>query len=253
MVVESLGLLCVRDSIEIFGYMKYIFLLILFLSTILWADTTQILSSSSGDGSVSVWTLGDNPNFDLVGDTANTGFSVGEHDSSSENRIDRGVLFFDLPDIPVGHVFSQGTIRLYLNGLGQGANGTLTQANLYHSQTYNQFLIDDALYNESSFIDTGLFLDLITPSSQYVTFDVSSRILDDYQNDTSAFSTFRMQADGLVFLEDNDYSGFYFLVSPSNPIELVLDYTSVPEPSTYAMIFGGLVLGFTVIRKRFKR
>jgi hypothetical protein len=34
---------------------------------------------------------------------------------------------------------------------------------------------------------------------------------------------------------------------------MILSLTTVPEPSTYALIFGSLVLGLVMVRRRFEK
>jgi len=182
--------------------------------------------------------------------------NIGELDFSSgdyygDNSLSRGALLFGLPVIARGLEVRAALLRVHLqNVINPSAHPSFGPLQLYHSQTQNVFN-GDLIYSGTDFTRVGT---VVTPNSavgQYYFVDVTPQVLSDYAAEgTNAHSLFRLQVDGLQFVEDNlpHYyeiaSGYY----PTFALEMyivrqeILHYTLGPG-STITLYQNGRPIG----------
>lgn len=162
------------------------------------ADVTQFVTKDA-----SVY---ENFPTDGFGDgAANSGqqIFVGEWDTSTLARFNKGVLLFDLPTIPDEMTLQSATLRLRLTGVSEPSY--IPSALLYHSVTCNSSSMVWSLFQDSSFVNTGIVA--ATSSSvpdTWIYIDVSTQINADYNNDTTPFAAFRIQfPESHVYVKDD--------------------------------------------------
>lgn len=204
-----------------------------------------------------------NPTPDGLGDgnDANAAtITVGELDDAGVNRLSRGVLDFTLPAIPVGEELQSATLKLYSRIAVTPGTGDVA---VYHSRTLDPRSGSNGLYQDTGYNN---FAGTIATSSiggsdaapALASLNVTSWVTSDYLNDVGSFaSSFRLQIDGLTFVEDNVRHLYSFVgkgattLSAYIPVlELQFAPAAVPEPSAAALLFGCCALAGTVAVRR---
>ncbi len=187
--------------------------------------------------------------FDDLGDEASdvstrSRSSVGEIDSASTNQINRVVVKFALPELHVDTpVLDSATLRFFLEDIQGTPAGPLS---VFHSSADNDLAMSATDYENPSYVDT--LLDLVQPTDtggQFYELDVTDQVLADYVADgLDPLSAFRLQVNEAVFFEDGQHNRYRFTMPGSsetaNHPELILMFTTVPEPSTLFLAILGL-------------
>jgi|GEM_PF-5416103 PEP-CTERM putative exosortase interaction domain len=197
---------------------------------------------------------GNGNSIDLDGQT----IIAGELDQASVNRLERALLRFSMPAIPEGETIVSATLRLYVTGVPTSvspaqlywSNDSKTLANNYSS----------SYYQNTTFVNTGLQVaSTSTTANSWVELNVTSFVLSDYANSGSTtYSWFRIQVDGLGFVEDN-ISHRYGFASENHadttlrPQLIVVTASNIPEPSTYGILFAGVAGFWAATRRRIVR
>lgn len=141
---------------------------------------------------------------------------IGEADLASSNYLSKLIVKFELPEPPEGQSMLQKAslgVRL-VSAEGPPAD----PLSVLHSTTDNDLDLIAADYEDPSYVDTLADVVPIVEDSydllQYYDVDVTDLVLADYAADgTNPLSAFRLQLDGVSYLED-DQSHSYLLSMP---------------------------------------
>ncbi len=201
----------------------------------------------------------DVPPFDGTGNDRDYGNTmiVGEMDVGSIKRLARGVVQFELPELPQGEILQSATLMLYVSNV-VNESGLLDDVSIYHSQPWNSTTVPVSLYENTSYVDTGLEpISSSTPINSWVSISVTGWVADDYRLDPpeDLISSFRLQINDLVFIDDGK-SHRYSIAGINNSEfapKLILT-TAIPELSMSSLALGvaalGAVLAACLRRKR---
>jgi hypothetical protein len=167
----------------------------------------------------------------------------------------RSFLLFELPDVAAGDVLS-ATFKINYDANTVAAPPQA--ADLYHSAIYNTLpdpdvLIDPptAIMYDASF-STLVADNFITEGTAFgvLTVDVTSYVVSELTNEgNAAIIALSMQMDneaGLV----GTWNEYFKFGATGTSVPPVLTVTTVPEPSTFALLAGLLAIGIIAVRRR---
>ena len=97
------------------------------------------------------------------------------------------------------------------------------------------------------YVDTGLGITQGSASGQYYEFDVTSYVQSTY-DDANSIASFRFEVDGAIVLGSGAAVYKLWGAGSTETPELVL--TTVPEPSSFALLAGCIALTSIMIRRR---
>ncbi len=215
-------------------------------------------------------TVSDAAAFDSLGDLAqlNPGsFSIGETEGSPD-RLNKGILKFELPTIPLGEFITSVTLKVWTRGPAIGTGQTIGNASLFHSVTDNSLDTDvttaanKAMFESTAYNDTGLNVDggILTnaAAARLVSVDVTNFILADYASDgVSAVASFRIEADNALVNYVNNGAANRFLIVANGEANTALGFppvleivTAVPEPGAASILLAMSAAGMLARRRR---
>lgn len=182
-----------------------------------------------------------------ITDVNGTVFTVGELDNI---RMERGLVRWTLPGLDLGESITNVTLRLYVTGVTNG--GALTNASLYWSNDSQALSTNNfsSYFQNTTFQDTGLYAALTTTTAgTWIELDVTSYVSTDYSKGTTHYSYFRIQANGVEW-NPGGGSNRYGFGNTGGSFAPQLVITTVPEPSTAAMIMGSSAIALLFVRSR---
>tara|TARA_B110000196_G_C20863257_1_gene528387 strand:- start:16 stop:714 length:699 start_codon:yes stop_codon:yes gene_type:complete len=139
---------------------------------------------------------------------------------------------------------TDATLRIYYNG----DNGTPTgDLSLFHATKSSINTVVDDMFI-TPYADTGLGITQGSTSGQYRVFDVTSFVQSTY-DDANSIASFRFEVDGAITLGAGAAHVYKLWGGASTETpELVL--TTVPEPSSFALLAGCFALTSIMVRRR---
>jgi hypothetical protein len=175
-----------------------------------------------------------------------------ENALDTSNRIQKGGFLFRLPDMVAGQMLVSATLRSYLIRIdGTPAGNTA----VYHLGDVTQWAISD--FEAAGVVADSDFATSASSKGSYYEGDVTSAVLYDYLNDAAGqvASAFRLQAEGALFPigdDGNNLSDRYLWYGSdaTNPAQLVLEFSPVPEPATAGILALGMYFSTIIKRKR---
>ena len=135
------------------------------------------------------------------------------------------------------------TLRIYYNG----DNGTPTDDLSLFYATKSSISTVAADMFITPYADTGLGITQGSASGQYYEFDVTSFVQSTY-DDANSIASFRFEVDGAIVLGDGAAVYKLWGAASTETPELVL--TTVPEPSSFALLAGCFALTSIMVRRR---
>ena len=138
---------------------------------------------------------------------------------------------------------TDATLRIYYGG----DNGTPTgDLSLFHATKSSINTVVDDMFI-TPYADTGLGITQGSTSGQYRVFDVTSFVQSTY-DDANSIASFRFEVDGTIVLGDGAAVYKLWGAGSTQTPELVL--TTVPEPSSFALLAGCFALTSIMVRRR---
>ncbi|AHF89199.1 hypothetical protein OPIT5_01930 [Opitutaceae bacterium TAV5] len=194
---------------------------------------------------------------------ASTGVRVGALKSGGANRLERGLLLWDLPAvIPDGYVIASAQLQLNLASINGTPSGPVS---LYFSSTSRAF--SGTNYNNNTdFTNTGITVATSGTVPGALSLDVTDLIKNAY--DAGAFptqvggqsivvATFRLQDDTLPVTgatAANMTQAYYrFIQSGTDGPKLLITYAAVPEPATWTVLAAAAGFVATLFARRKRR
>ena len=138
---------------------------------------------------------------------------------------------------------TDATLRIYYNG----DNGTPTgDLSLFHATKSSITTVPGDMFI-TPYVDTGLGITQGSASGQYYEFDVTSYVQSTY-DDANSIASFRFEVDGAIVLGSGAAVYKLWGAGSTETPELVL--TTVPEPSSFALLAGCFGLASIMVRRR---
>ncbi len=250
---------------------KRVCLNILFIATVAFCTShaqaeTITISTADGDGADAQLRglIGtDDQSGDNFGSFSNLAYRLARVSTAGIDRFQKSIIRFDLPDNI--DTITSATLRLFsttafakdydlqgLNEMSDYGPGQLDETWSENTITWDNAPMHDGIGNDSNSQAAGT-IELIvnggtTPASPGTESISNAALLSFLNSDTNGLVSFVIRADdneaslGGFASKEHDGSGFTGLHAP----ELVLEYTVVPEPSTF--VLGGLGFGLLLLR-----
>jgi hypothetical protein len=229
-----------------------------------FSDTagTDISAVSDSVGSLSFGTATNNPgNWTTNGTGLLTG-GDGGHGHADITNINSGVYQFDLTGVTFT-ALSGGTDDSIAFGLRSFTSGNITRFEVAGDSSSNQSVLVIGNENGSSGLDFRVIdnnvATLVSDATSDFTGTYDFRILLDFDNDTADY-LYQLNGGGFTNIVSQQFNAvaaidnLYFSGSTfSDTISInQATFTQVPEPSTYALLLGVLVLGLALMRRRMR-
>ncbi len=256
----------------IIQYFKTPTLSLLSLCALMWStlpSQAEIMTISTADGNGADAQIrgligSDDQSATNFGSSSTLAYRYASAGTTGVNRFQKSLFRFDLPD-NIDTVIS-ATLRIFstsasskdydlygLRELSDYGPGQLDESWAESSVTWDNAPFHEGVASNSNGLASGTFLTLVnggsTPSSPGTETYSSTALASFIEDDTNGLVTFLIRADdnesalGNFASKEHDGSGFTGLHAP----ELVLEYTVVPEPSTF--VLGGLGFGLLLFRR----
>lgn len=213
-----------------------------------------MLACSHAQTNSAVLSLVDTPPINGQGDSAESGFMVGELVNAPLSGLFRSELLVPLPTMPTNSRLMSAVLSLNFAGSsGTNGNSTFGALSVYYSSSHNTLTFDTADYSSSDFgLVTNSFLTPNSPSAIY-NLDVTRQVTTNYAiSSASQFLAIRFQVDGLQYQGGNHYYRFNNFVqdypfpqrSVFYPAQLTLQFSQLPSPSISCVLNQSLGLLF---------
>ena len=213
-----------------------------------------IFACSHAQTNSAVFSLVDTPPINGQGDSAESGFMVGELVNAPLSGLFRSELLIPLPTMPANSQLTSAVLSLNFAGSsGTNGNSTFGPLSVYYSSSHNTLTFNTTDYSSSDFVlVTNSFLTPDSPPATY-NLDVTRQVATNYAiSGASQFLALRFQVDGLQYQGGNHYYGFNDFVQanpfPQFPIyypaQLTLQFSQLPSPSISCLLNQNLGLLF---------